>query len=493
MKTAHLVYMVCALCIGVAVATLFSVVHTIPALLFVGIGVIVFLIYIFLYIIARRNFLVLILVFFICFGIAITNYAFSKKSTIETHLSAFLYQESTVTGVIVAEPDIRENKQFLVVKTQTINEVDLETKIRVTTYRHSEFEYHDHIVLEGTLKKPDAFETESGRTFHYDNYLLNQGMTATMFQPRIVQHETGKRNIIRGLLRVKSWFLHRIEKVLPFPQSGLLEGLLLGVRAIPDALYDDFRRTGIVHIVVLSGYNVMLVANFIVGLLKRHAKWIQFVGVIGSLLIFMIITGMQTTVIRATIMGGIAAIGRIMGAEYSITKSLAIAAALMILINPFTLIYDISFQLSFLATIGLVYLGPLIEPIFRWLPEQFEIKENMIATWSTSFFVMPLIAYAVGDLSIVSPLTNLVVLPLVAPAMALGFITALASLLGPVAWIPAIPTYLCLWIIIHAAIFLGSFSWASIVLPIIPVWGLVGIYGILFGIIIWQRRKVNAS
>ena len=206
----------------------------------------------------------------------------------------------------------------------------------------------------------------------------------------------------------------------------------------------------------------------------------------------MIITGMQTTVIRATIMGGIAATGRIMGADYSITKSLAVAAGLMILINPLTLMYDVSFQLSFLATIGLVYVGPMIERFFRWVPERFELRENLVATLATSVFVMPLIAYSIGDLSVVSPLTNLLVLPFVAPAMALGFVMALASIAGPVAWIPALPTYICLWIIIHAAVFLGSLPWASIVLPVIPVWGLVGVYGLLFMMVIWYHKRSTA-
>ena len=486
MKTVSLVYTICALCVGVVLSTLFEFVQNIPTTLIIGIGSVFLFLFFCYWVHTRRSSLWILMCIAFCIGILITNHAFLTNDQIQQSLRPFLGDTTTIEGVIRAEPDIREDKQFLVIKTNTIDGSLITTNVRVTTYRHSDFEYNDSITVSGKLKSPESFETESGRTFHYDNYLLNKGITATMFQPTIVEHSTGKINIIRGLLRVKKWFLERIQRILPAPESGLLEGLLLGVRSIPDALYDDFRKTGIVHIVVLSGYNVMLVANFIAGLLKRKPRWLQFVGVLGSLLVFMIITGMQTTVIRATIMGGIAATGRIMGSDYSITKSLSLAALVMLLINPLTLMYDISFQLSFLATIGLVYLGPIIAPIFKWIPEQFELRENMIATFATSIFVMPLIAYAIGDLSVVSPITNMIVLPFVAPAMALGFVTALSSILGPIAWVPAIPTYICLWIIVHTALLLGSMEWASVVLPVIPVWGLIGMYGVLF-IILFER------
>lgn len=484
-----MVYTICALCVGVASATLFQSLQEIPTMLLVLVVFFGAFILLFFAILWRRIILMLFFGIVATLGIIITNMAFSHIQDLQDTLREFINKTVVVQGSIAREPDIREGKQFLVIKTTSIDSVSITTHLRITTHRHHAYTYNDFITFEGQLRKPEAFETESGRVFRYDNYLMNQRILGTMFQPSVIDHTQGKQSLVGILLHIKSWFLDRIERILPHPEAGLLEGLLLGVRAIPDALYDDFRRTGIVHIVVLSGYNVMLVANFVASILKRRARWIQFVGVFSSLLAFMIITGMQTTVIRATIMGGIAAMGRIMGAEYSITKSLSIAAGIMIIINPLTLMYDISFQLSFLATIGLVYVGPMIEPFFQWVPERFEVRENLVATLATSVFVMPLIAYSIGDLSIVSPLTNLLVLPFVAPAMALGFVMALASIAGPLAWLSALPTYICLWIIINMAILLGSLPWASVVLPVIPVWGLVGMYGVLFaGVILYEKK-----
>ena len=478
---------------GVAGSTFFTHVQAIPFPILYLVLFFILLFAIFYYLWSKNSPKILFFIMSCILGMILNNHSLESLHKKEIALRPLLNKVTTITGTIEGEPDMREDKQFLVLQ---INDIDGSTEttthIRITTDRYTAFEYGDQLIVRGSLKKPDSFETESGRVFRYDNYLLQKKITHTLFMPEIIEHATGRPSIIRVLLKVKQWFLLRIERTLPHPEAGLLEGLLLGVRAIPDTLYDDFRRTGIVHIVVLSGYNVMLVANFIASLLRKRPRWIQFVGVLLSLLAFMVITGMQTTVIRATIMGGIAATGRIMGAEYSITKSLAFAAAVMVIINPLTLIYDISFQLSFLATIGLVYVGPIISPFFQWVPEVFEMRENMIATFSTSLFVMPLIAYAVGDLSIVSPVTNLIILPFVAPAMALGFIMSITSILGPLSWIAALPTYICLWIIIHTAVFLGSLSWASVVLPIIPGWGLISMYGILFIIIIWHQKRSSA-
>lgn len=152
---------------------------------------------------------------------------------------------------------------------------------------------------------------------------------------------------------------------------------MLGVKeSLGEGLEEDFVDTGLVHIVVLSGYNVTIIAEAII-------RTLSFVSVMAGIYIggiaiavFAIMTGAGATIIRASIMAILALIARATGRRYEITRALFIAGFLMILENPYILLYDISFQLSFLATVGLIYLSPVFENIFKFFPKEIWSERN---------------------------------------------------------------------------------------------------------------------
>jgi len=153
--------------------------------------------------------------------------------------------------------------------------------------------------------------------------------------------------------------MRSIEAVIPEPQVGLAEGLLLGVKqALGDELEVVFRKTGIIHIVVLSGYNVMLVVIFITYVLSYVLPYRARVpfGIL-AIVCFAVLVGLSATVVRASIMASLILFARATGRTYAVMRALCFAGVIMVLINPYLLVYDVGFQLSFLATLGLIFSG----------------------------------------------------------------------------------------------------------------------------------------
>ena len=191
-----------------------------------------------------------------------------------------------------------------------------------------------------------------------------------MFYPSVELIESGHGNIIkRGLFSFKRTFLEKVGKVIPDPQVSLLGGLVVGAKqSLGEKLQEDFRKTGIIHIVVLSGYNVTIVAEAIM----RFFSFLPFlfgisVGVI-AIIFFAIMTGGSATIIRASLMAILVLLARATGRTQTITRALFIAGFLMLIHNPKILVFDSSFQLSFTATIALIYLAPKIEKHFHLVP-----------------------------------------------------------------------------------------------------------------------------
>ncbi len=403
-----------------------------------------------------------------------------------------------IIGTITGPLDLRQNgakftlhaeAEVLDMQSKKIRPID--TKLLISVPRNFPYLTGDRLLITGSLRVPKNFETDTGRTFHYDTYLLKDGITHQMSQPTVELIEEGRFSIPRTLFNVKRALIASASRFIPYPEAGLLSGILYGEKGgLSDNTMKDFRTTGIVHIVVLSGYNVTIIAIFMLRIFSRISRRFGFIlGGIG-IIAFAILTGGGTTIIRSSIMALLAVASQWYGREYDITRSLALAGFLMVLHNPLVLLFDISFQLSFLATIGLVYIGPMIEQYLAWAPEKFEIRGNLLATVSTQIFVLPLLMYATGQLSLISIIVNVLVLPLIPYAMFFGFFTAILGFFaGPVTWLAAFPTYGLLWLPLKAVELFARIPYAAITLPQLPTWSILVSYIFLFWIIIWWHSK----
>ncbi|MBI2263521.1 ComEC/Rec2 family competence protein [Candidatus Berkelbacteria bacterium] len=227
-------------------------------------------------------------------------------------------------------------------------------------------------------------------------------------------------NKFAWLFALKNRFEGAIKNFLPFPQSVLLDGILLGSQEqIPWALKQTFVATGLSHILAVSGYNVTVV-------LKVWAEWTRFLGrftsfILGltAVFLFIILTGANETVVRAGIMGSMFLLAGFLGRQKTFRNITALTATIMVLQNPSILRFNLSFQLSFAALLGLLLISPLFQGWFRMLPSF--IREAITATLGALIATFPLLLYHFGQFSLIALLVNVLVLPLIPLTMALGF------------------------------------------------------------------------
>lgn len=363
-----------------------------------------------------------------------------------------------VEGVVVREPDVRERAVLLTVKSDV-------GMVLVRADRFTAVAYGDRILATGKIELPQEFETDTGRTFNYPMYLRAHGISHTMSfaHIEIVSHNNGH-PIVAPLLGIKNWFVRGIETALPEPESSLLSGLLLGEkRGLGESLTESFRRSGVIHIIVLSGYNVALVINFILaGAALFLSRRLAFTVAGVAALAFMIMTGASETAVRATLMALVVLVSKAFYRPAIGLRILLMVAAGMAVWNPFLVLFDLSYQLSILATLGLILFSEWFIPYLTWTRSK-TLIEIISTTLATQIAVLPLLIYSVGQVSLIALVTNILVLVAVPWAMLFGFIAALLALLSPIISFPvSVVAYALLAYIINVSMFLGSLPFASI-------------------------------
>lgn len=397
-------------------------------------------------------------------------------------------QKVLFKGEIIDEPDIREKNQKLTLEVKIGNE---ETKILVTTSLDQDFKYGDEVSVKGILEKPENFLTDQGKTFDYIHYLKKDGIYYVMsfVDIKILSHNHG--NFIKSLLfSAKEKFLFEMNRAIPAPESLLMGGLILGEKSsFSQALRQSFVNTGTIHIVALSGYNVTIVAEWIMKIFSFLPRNFGIGVGIFSIILFVFMTGASSTAIRAGIMAILALVARATGRNYDVARALIIAGVLMVLLNPFILIYDVSFQLSFLATIAVIFLSPRMEKYFMWIPWHW-LRDIVTVTFSAYIFVTPFILYNMGNLSLVALPANIAVLPFIPFTMLLGFVT---GFIGLVFFPFSIPFGYISYFLLHyelgAIVFFSNLPFASFTIPSFPLWITILIYLFFFYKLFWKSIK----
>lgn len=413
--------------------------------------------------------------------------------------NGFTGKEVVVKGIISDEPDKRESGVRLTARMEEISLggralKDNLPKVAVSVDFYPEWRYGDYVELTGILKKPKNFATESGREFNYISYLAKDGIYYEVARPRLKLIEHGRGSFVKeALFSVKKSFMEKISKVVPEPEASLLGGLLLGAKeSLGKEILDDFRKVGLIHIVVLSGYNITIVADTIMRVFSFLPRTLPIIFGGGSIILFAVMTGGSATVVRASIMSLIVILGKATGRMHNAALTLFIAAFLMLLHNPRILAFDPSFQLSFLATLGLIYLSPVLEKYFHFIPGKWQLKELFLSTVSTQIFVMPLILYNSGNFSAVALPVNLLVLALVPLTMLLGFLTGVLGFIsGTLSLFFGLLTSSLLYYDLKVVEFFSSLSFASFNIPNFPLWLMIFTY-ISYAVIIFFIRRKNA-
>jgi len=248
-------------------------------------------------------------------------------------------------------------------------------------------------------------------------------------------------------------------------------------------LSDTFRTVGLVHIVVLSGYNITVVMSAIARAIAWAPRIMQF-GARGFVVAFFILmSGGAATAVRAGLMALLAVFARETGRVYLALRALGVVAFGMVLWNPWTLAFDPGFQLSALATIGLILFTPMFAVRLQWVTERYGLREIAASTLGTQLAVLPLLLYQNGQLSLYALPANLLALPVMPLAMFFSGIAALAGwAAGPLAPLIGFPAYALLGYVIGVARLFASLPFASLSIPAFGAWWLAIVYGMLFSV-----------
>lgn len=280
-----------------------------------------------------------------------------------------------------------------------------------------------------------------------------------------------------------------IQNLLPHPESALLEGLLVGGGSgLPRATFEAFRRAGILHIVAVSGTNVAIVIATVDTLLFWLPRRWRFVPSVFLITLYTLLTGASASAVRAAVMGCLALLALQLGRQTDRRRLIAAACVLMVAWNPRWLTEDAGFQLSFLAVIGLVEVGPFLEPWFRWLPQTLGIREAVLMTMAAQVTAAPWGAHVFGGFSLIAPLANIFVAPAIPLAMLLGTVSVLlGALFLPLGLLIALPCTTVLSWMIGVAEVLGNVPLASI--GVQPSLSLTAAYYLGLGIFLYRRKK----
>jgi competence protein ComEC len=444
--------------------------------------------------------IIFISIIFIASGLGILRYAVKDFHESNLFFSSNIGQAVEFEGIVVTEPEFRENTTRFVVSS-------LDEKILVSDGLYSEVSYGDLVSVKGRLNKPGVIDDGIRRAFDYGAYLSREDIYYTLSFAKVEIVSKGHGNLVKaGLFKIKHALVERMRIILPEPESSLLAGLVVaGKGAMPKDILEEFRRAGIIHIVVLSGYNVTIIAVFITkffeAILMRIPRIVERLRVSGprlaagfsiaGILLFVLMTGGEATVVRASIMALAVILAKVVGGNYSAPRALLIAAFVMVVINPKVLVFDPSFELSFLATCGLIWLAPIFEKWLVKIPEFLGFRAMLATTIATQTAVLPFLVWSMGDVSLVSLPANVLVLLFIPAAMGFGFMATLLSFVSPIIALPVsfIAHLILVWILGVSSV-LGNLSFASITVSQFPFWVVVLIY---IGMIILTKRHQNFS
>jgi len=368
-------------------------------------------------------------------------------------------QKVIIYGVINEEPEIKINQQNLVISSEKIfinyKWRKVSGKILVATKLYPKYQYGDEIEIRGKLKSPQKIEN-----FDYPAYLFPKRIYSLSSFPEIRVLTAGRGNILlNSILKIKNKFQSVINYSLPEPQASLFSGFLLGARStLPKELTNKFNKTGTSHIIAISGSHIVIIALILsnIFLLFNIKKKYSFYITSIFLSVFIILTGHYSSAIRSGIMGLLVLWAEKEGRLKNSLNALIFSAAIMLFINPYLLRYDIGFQLSFLAVLGMIYFYPFFDKLkfFQKLPDFLKLKSNFLVTISAQLATLPLIICQFRYYPFIAPLANFLILPIFPFIMALGFLFLFIGLIYlPLAKILFISVYLLLTYIIKVVEF----------------------------------------
>lgn len=368
----------------------------------------------------------------------------------ESRMTAYVGTKQDFEGVIVADPDVRQTSQLLTVQPDGFSE-----RVLVTTTLTSTFLYGDRVWVRGRVGVPEPFNG-----FDYPGFLARAQIYTVIKYPKVITLHGGEGNAaMRVLLSVKRWVVDTVHARLPGENGDLLLGMLIGhKRGLPADALQDFVRTGTSHILAVSGFNVSVFVVWLSGLAAWVGRRRQLVLSAVCVLCFAVISGLSAAVIRATCMGLLLLLSTGFGRVYIPSVAVVTAAACMVLQNPRILYWDVGFQLSAAATLGIVWGMDIVAALSERFPRSGLFLKLAGVTLCAIVATTPIALWHFGQLSTVALVANMAVLPVVEFTMALGMLALLPVVGSGFAYVAGQVLTVVRWVIEQ----LASLPYASV-------------------------------
>ena len=412
-------------------------------------------------------------------------FSFIEKSQ-NKGLVQYYDQEVDLLGVIINEPEQRIDQQKFEFKTEYIP-----GKILVTTGLYPKYHYGDELEIAGKLREPAQFED-----FNYRQYLAKDKIYSVIYWPYIKLINQNQASwFYQRIFNFKDKLRKVIEQTLPSPQSSILKAIFLGDKyGLSNELKERLNISGTRHIVAISGMHMIIMTQILlflalaIGLWRGQAFYFVFI----LLIIYIIMIGAPSSAVRAGLMAGLLLLAQKVGRLRSADRAVVFAATVMLAINPSLLKVDVGFQLSFIATLSIIYLKPILDNKTANWPNPARLKDILTMTLAAQLGTLPILIFHFGRLSLVSPLANVLIVPFLPVIMISGIILSLTgliwlSLTKIIAW----PVWFLLSYLVRIVDYLSSLPLAAYEFESVSWVILLGYYMILIGFI-WYRGRVSS-
>jgi len=405
----------------------------------------------------------------------------------EIDFSRWIGQPVMVQGTVINEPRLTRSQRIrFTLNVSQIENQPVQGKFYTTVPRLQATGLHPGYGVEvrGRLYEPQPASIPGG--FDFRRYLARQGMFMGL-SAETVKFEANQG--FWGWWWVRERIVRSLVQGLGVPEGVAIGSMVLGRRAVdlPFDIRDDFIQVGLAHVLAASGFHVSLLLGVVLALTEKFSKIIQFrVGVI-ILILYSALTGFAPSVLRASLMGFAAVLGKLLDRRVNILGSLLLAATVLLLVNPLW-IQDLGFQLSFLATLGLVVTVPVLMEIWDGLPPA--IASGLAVPVSAFIWTFPLQLYHFGVLSPYGIVVNLVTLPLVVFLTLGGILAAFMAVIWPIlgSWVSTLLYY-------PIVAFLTIVDWFtqlpgnSVAVGKISVIQLLVLYGVI--VLFWVKDRIG--
>ena len=355
-------------------------------------------------------------------------------------LLSFHGKEIVLTGTISKEVKQKDEKTEIVLG-----------DVLIFTDKYSFLKYGDKIKAKGTLRIAQKIDD-----FDYQGYLSKSGIVGTMAYPEIELISSGNNNIFYNYKEKSS---QKIRELMPPQVSPILEAMVLGNSGkISKETRDVLSKSGTSHIVAISGMHIVIFSTMIFWLLTNLGLWRKQALGLSIIFIFtyIFLVGCPPSALRAGIMTSLLFIAEIFDRKSFNLRTLILAASILLLFNPLLLKYDLGFQLSFLAVLGIILTSAIFNEWFSFIKWK-KVREIVAVTASAQIFSLPILISSFGYFSLVSFFTNLFILPIISIIMILGLLMVLL----PFGFILSIPCSLLLFYLLAVITFFSSMPFAT--------------------------------